>query len=122
VLAETRVADPARVSNTRAAGVRERLGVTVGEVTVLVTPLAVLAAGKVGKYLTTTAMGAGKAVLERLRRKATGAGRRPDEVVAWDLSSVRIYNRPNEGRNGRDRGSTAPMATDAIRWIPAQRP
>jgi hypothetical protein len=70
ILAEATLADPARMLEGR-DDIRERLGFGVGEVTLLVTPFAVLAAREVVQYLTKCTLDAGKNATTRIFRRRT---------------------------------------------------
>jgi hypothetical protein len=84
VLADACLADPARMLDGR-DDVREQLGFGVGEVTVLLTPFAILAAGEVVKYLTTSALDTGRKILERRARRAKDSEQRIVEGPLFDL-------------------------------------
>lgn len=84
VLANACLADPARMLGGR-DDVREQLGFGVGEVTVLLTPFAILAAGEVVKYLTTSALDTGKKILEHRARRAKDSEQRIVEGPLFDL-------------------------------------
>jgi hypothetical protein len=88
ILADVSLADPARMLDSR-DDIRERLGFGVGEVVILMTPYAILAASEVVKYLAKWATEAGTTAAARFVARR-GNGHQTGEPKRLDLSADQV--------------------------------